>query len=461
MYSAAHNVQQGPGRQPWRDRGPRVPRGVRVGNRSAALYTPEDRDSVHRVKADEGYEIGEAGHPVSAYLDVELDRRAGPARRRRRHLPGLRLHVGEPGAGARRARARASFSSGRRRRCWRRRATRSAPARQRGAAGVPVLKASDAAHECRRGSGGIGGNGVPAVRQGRGGRRRARACGSWPPPGSWSRRAGAAMREAEGAFGDGTVYLEQAMIRARHIEVQILADAAGEVVHLFERDCSVQRRHQKVIELAPAPNLDPRSARPDLRGGGPLRARDRLRERGYRRVPRRSRASGGFAFIEMNPRIQVEHTVTEETTEVDLVRAQILIAGGATLAELGLRQDRIRQRGFALQCRVTTEDPAADFRPDAGRISAYRAPGGAGIRLDEGSAYRRRRDLAVLRPAAAQGHGAGRELPHRHHAGPPGSGGGPRARRQHQSGVSAGGAATIPTSAPDARTRRSSTSTPS
>ncbi|HEY2159885.1 MAG TPA: pyruvate carboxylase, partial [Solirubrobacteraceae bacterium] len=195
-----------------------------------------------------------------------------------------------------------------------------------------------------------------------------------------------AMREAEGAFGDPSVYLEEALIRPRHIEVQVLADATGEVVHLFERDCSVQRRHQKVIELAPAPNLDPA-------------LRDRLcedavrfaREVGYVNAgtveflvdPER----GEHVFIEMNPRIQVEHTVTEETTDVDLVRSQLLIAGGATLQDLGLRQEGLRQRGFALQCRITTEDPAADFRPDTGRISAYRAPGGAGIRLDEGTAY--------------------------------------------------------------------------
>ncbi len=195
----------------------------------------------------------------------------------------------------------------------------------------------------------------------------------------------AAMREAQAAFGDGTVYLEQAMLGARHIEVQLLADATGAIVHLFERDCSLQRRHQKIIEVTPAPNLD-------------AALRERIcdaavavgREIGYVNagtVEFLVGADGRFAFIELNPRIQVEHTVTEETTEVDLVRAQILIAGGATLAELGLEQSDIRQRGVALQCRVTTENPGNDFRPDAGRITAYRPPGGAGIRLDEGSAF--------------------------------------------------------------------------
>ncbi|MBV9454819.1 MAG: pyruvate carboxylase, partial [Rubrobacter sp.] len=194
-----------------------------------------------------------------------------------------------------------------------------------------------------------------------------------------------AMREAQGAFANPTVFLEQALHRPQHIEVQILADAAGQVIHLFERDCSVQRRHQKVVEVAPAPNLKPE-----------------LRERLCEDAVRFGRAvgyesagtieflvgeEGEYAFIEMNPRIQVEHTVTEETTDVDIVHAQLRIAGGETLHDLGLGQDSIRQRGVALQCRVTTEDPASGFRPDTGRISVYRSPGGAGIRLDGGSAY--------------------------------------------------------------------------
>ncbi len=195
-----------------------------------------------------------------------------------------------------------------------------------------------------------------------------------------------ARNEAEAAFGDGTVYLEQALIRPRHIEVQLLADATGEVVHLYERDCSLQRRHQKVIEITPAPNLDPQ-----LRDRICADAVKFARHVGYVNAGTveflLDPASGRYAFIEMNPRIQVEHTVTEETTDLDLVRAQLRIAGGATLAELGVTQEGIRQRGVALQCRVTTEDPANGFRPDAGRITAYRSPGGAGVRLDEGSAF--------------------------------------------------------------------------
>jgi pyruvate carboxylase len=190
----------------------------------------------------------------------------------------------------------------------------------------------------------------------------------------------AASREAESAFGDPTVYLEQAVIKPRHIEVQILADNHGDVIHLYERDCSVQRRHQKVIELAPAPNLGA-----ELRDKICADAAAFARHIGYScagTVEFLLDENGQHVFIEINPRIQVEHTVTEEITDVDLVSSQLRIASGETLDDLGLRQHDIRPHGAALQCRITTEDPANGFRPDTGRISAYRTPGGAGIRLD-------------------------------------------------------------------------------
>ena len=193
------------------------------------------------------------------------------------------------------------------------------------------------------------------------------------------------MREGEGAFGDPTVFVEQAVVDPRHIEVQILADGAGNVIHLFERDCSVQRRHQKVVEIAPAPHLDP-----DLRTRMCADAVKFARHIGYRNagtVEFLLDPDGNYVFIEMNPRIQVEHTVTEEVTDVDLVQSQMRIASGETLADLGLSQDSIVLRGAALQCRITTEDPANNFRPDTGRITTYRSPGGAGIRLDGGTTY--------------------------------------------------------------------------
>jgi pyruvate carboxylase len=193
------------------------------------------------------------------------------------------------------------------------------------------------------------------------------------------------MREAEGAFGDPTVFIEQAVVNPRHIEVQILADGQGNVIHLFERDCSVQRRHQKVVEIAPAPNLDP-----ELRDRMCADAVRFANEIGYRNagtVEFLLSPDGGYQFIEMNPRIQVEHTVTEEVTDVDLVQAQMRIAAGETLADLGLSQDAVSLHGAALQCRITTEDPANGFRPDTGKITTYRSPGGAGVRLDGGTTY--------------------------------------------------------------------------
>ena len=197
----------------------------------------------------------------------------------------------------------------------------------------------------------------------------------------------AAMREADSAFGDPTMFLEQAVVRPRHIEVQILADATGETVHLFERDCSVQRRHQKVVEIAPAPNLDENIRQAMYRDAIAF-----AKSIGYVNagtveflLDTAGERAGQHVFIEMNPRIQVEHTVTEEVTDVDLVQSQMRIAAGETLAELGLQQEDLHLRGAALQCRITTEDPASGFRPDTGKITTYRSPGGAGIRLDGGT----------------------------------------------------------------------------
>lgn len=191
-----------------------------------------------------------------------------------------------------------------------------------------------------------------------------------------------ASNEAAAAFGDGAMFVEKFVEDPRHIEIQILADNYGNVVHLYERDCSVQRRHQKVVELAPAPGLA-------------QEIKDRLytdavklaKHCGYRNagtVEFMVDKHGNHYFLEVNPRIQVEHTVTEEITGVDLVQSQILIAGGASLADLGMgTQDAVpKPIGFAIQCRVTSEDPERNFQPDAGRITAYRSAGGPGVRLD-------------------------------------------------------------------------------
>jgi len=354
-----------------------------LGVRSIAVYVPEDRDSVHRLKADESYEIGAPGHPVSNYLDAQLIvdlavavgadaiypgygfMAENPVLARSAQAAGVRF-VGPP--------AEVLGLAGDK--------TRAREIARR--AGVPVLDASDPVRDATAAGSIAEQLGFPLfVKAALGGGGRGMRLVSSPE--ELPRALDGAMREALAAFGDDTVYLEQAMLMARHIEVQILADGAGEIIHLFERDCSLQRRHQKVIEVTPAPGLDADLRRRICDAGVAV-----AREIGYENagtVEFLLDGSGRFAFIEMNPRIQVEHTVTEETTDVDLVRAQILIAGGATLEDLGLSQDSIRQRGVALQCRVTSENPANGFRPDAGRITAYRSPGGAGIRLDEGSAF--------------------------------------------------------------------------
>lgn len=194
-----------------------------------------------------------------------------------------------------------------------------------------------------------------------------------------------ATSEAKSAFGNGTVFVERFLDKPKHIEVQLLGDNKGNVVHLYERDCSVQRRHQKVVELAPAKDL-------------PLDVRDAILNDAVKLAQSVKYRNAGTAeflvdqqnrhyFIEINPRIQVEHTITEEITGIDIVAAQIQIAAGASLQQLGLTQDRISTRGFAIQCRITTEDPSQGFSPDTGKIEVYRSAGGNGVRLDGGNGF--------------------------------------------------------------------------
>ena len=382
-----------------------------LGWTSVAVFPYEDRYSLHRQKADESYEIGERGHPLRAYLDiagiVEVALRSGadavypgygflsenPELARACADAGLTF-VGPPAEvlalAGNKPRAKEAAAS----------------------AGLPVLNSAGpfAAGPLP------GGPGTSAPRAGADGRplgpstassrqlhdidALVRAAGSVGFPlfvkaasgggGRGMRRvareedlreaAELASREAATAFGDPTVFLEEAVTPARHVEVQVLADGAGNVVHLFERDCSVQRRHQKVVELAPAPNLAP-ALRERLCADAVAFAR----AVGYRNagtVEFLVGPDGRHVFIEMNPRIQVEHTVTEEVTSVDLVQAQLRVAAGETLADLGISQENIVVRGAALQCRITTEDPGQGFRPDTGRITTYRSPGGHGVRLD-------------------------------------------------------------------------------
>ncbi|KAL1979943.1 hypothetical protein VTN96DRAFT_4873 [Rasamsonia emersonii] len=189
----------------------------------------------------------------------------------------------------------------------------------------------------------------------------------------------AARSEALSAFGNDAVFLERFLDRPKHIEVQILSDRYGNHVHLFERDCSVQRKHQKVIEFAPSPNL-----LPQVRLGVFYAAVRLARYLNYENAGTVEFLveNDRFYFIEMNPQIQVEHTVTEELPGIDIVAAQLRIACGASLVELGLTQNRISQRGCALQCRITTEIPSEGFRPDSGKIEFCKLPTCKGVRLD-------------------------------------------------------------------------------
>ena len=352
-----------------------------LGITTVAVYPFEDRNSLHRLKADESYQIGEKGHPVRAYLNVDEIVATAVACGADAIYPGYGFLSENPELAAACAAAGITFVgpssdilelTGNKAR-----AIESARA-----AGLPVLASSEpsssvddllaAAEQMQfplfvKAVAGGGGRGMRRVAD----------------PADLRESIEAASREADSAFGDPTVFLEQAVVNPRHIEVQILADTHGNVMHLFERDCSVQRRHQKVIELAPAPNLDPA-----LRERMCNDAVAFARQIGYScagTVEFLVDERGQHVFIEMNPRIQVEHTVTEEITAVDLVASQLCIASGWSLEQLGLSQETMQARGAALQCRITTEDPANGFRPDTGRITAYRTPGGAGIRLDGGT----------------------------------------------------------------------------
>jgi len=194
-----------------------------------------------------------------------------------------------------------------------------------------------------------------------------------------------ATSEAKSAFGNGTVFVERFLDQPKHIEVQLLGDNLGNVVHLYERDCSVQRRHQKVVEIAPAKDLPVETRDNILADAVRLAQSVKYRNAGTAEflVDKQNR----YYFIEINPRIQVEHTITEEVTGIDIVAAQIQIAAGASLEQLGLTQDHISTRGFAFQCRITTEDPAQSFAPDTGKIEVYRSAGGNGVRLDGGNGF--------------------------------------------------------------------------
>ena len=356
--------------------------GLELGLQTLAVYSEADRLQPHRFKADESYQVGSKDMtPVQCYLDyvgiVKLAKKQG-------------VDVIHPGYGF--LSENANFA----RECAENGITfvgplpetidamgdKTAARKMAEACEVPVVQGTNepilSSEEAKAFSGEIGYPVMIKARSGGGGRGMRVVRGEEEMDELFQR----ASNEALAAFGDGAMFVEKFVEDPRHIEIQILADNYGNVIHLYERDCSVQRRHQKVVEIAPAPNLDD-----DVKQKLYADAVKLAKHCGYRNagtVEFMVDKYGKHYFLEVNPRIQVEHTVTEEITGVDLVQAQIKIAGGKSLADIGFasQADVPSPNGFAIQCRVTSEDPEKNFQPDFGRITSYRSAGGPGVRLD-------------------------------------------------------------------------------
>ncbi|HXC05022.1 MAG TPA: pyruvate carboxylase [Bacteroidia bacterium] len=355
--------------------------------RTVAVFTYEDRYSLHRYKADEAYQLGNNNEPLKPYLDIEEILRVAKKVNADAIHPGYGF-LSENVQFARRCREEQIIFVGPDPEVMEQLGDKVAAKKIALATQVPVipdnrtpLHSSKIALEqaqiigypvILKAAAGGGGRGMRVVRK----------------PDDLEKSLHEAAREAKNAFGDDTMFMERFIEKPKHIEVQILGDRHGNIVHLFERDCSVQRRFQKVVEVAPAPSLKQET-------------KNKLYEYALRLARHVGYNNAGTVeflvdsdenvyFIEVNPRIQVEHTVTEEVTGIDIVRSQILIASGHTLSSPGIfinSQDELKCNGYAIQCRITTEDPENDFKPDYGTIIAYRNAGGYGIRIDEGSSY--------------------------------------------------------------------------
>lgn len=356
-----------------------------LGYQTVAVFPYEDRNSIHRQKADEAYQIDADGSPIRAYLSVSEIIRVAKECGADAIYPGYGFLSENPEL-ARAAKENGIVFVGPSAEVLELAGDKVNAKQAAIRAGVPVLNSTESSSDPKKLISQAKSIGFPLYVKavaGGGGRGMRKVDKAEELPAALEQ----AMKEASGAFGDPRVFLEQAVIRPRHIEIQILADNHGNVMHLFERDCSIQRRNQKVIEIAPAPKLE-QALREQLFQHAIAFAK----EIGYQNagtveflIETQGPNTGKHVFIEMNPRIQVEHTVTEEITDVDLVQSQLRIAQGETLTELGLKQEELAPHGFAIQCRITTEDPASGFRPDTGMITTYRSPGGAGIRLDGGT----------------------------------------------------------------------------
>lgn len=362
--------------------------GTELGLRTVAIYSREDRFALHRLKADESYLVGRGAGPVQAYLDIEdIIRIAKDAKVDAIH-PGYGFLSENPDF-ADACREAGILFVGPSGDVMRRLGSKVEARRMAEEADVPVMPATGALpHDeaeisrlaeqigfpvmCKASWGG-GGRGMRIIRT----------------ADELLGEVASGRREANAAFGNDEMFLEKLVERARHVEVQILGDTHGNIVHLFERDCSLQRRNQKVIERAPAAYLS-EAQREELCGMAVRLARAANYVNAGTAEFLMDVDTGAFYFIEVNPRIQVEHTVSEVVTGIDIVKAQIRIAAGAAIGEsdsgVPAQQD-IRLNGHALQCRVTTEDPENQFIPDYGRITAYRGATGFGIRLDGGTAY--------------------------------------------------------------------------
>jgi pyruvate carboxylase len=353
---------------------------------TVAIYSHEDRLSAHRLKADEAYPIGEKGQysPVQAYLQIDEIIKIAKEHDVDMIHPGYGF-LSENSEFAQKVADAGITWIGPTSKIIDAVGDKVSARNLAAAANVPVVPGTDGPIDSVEDAEAfVAQYGFPVIIKAAfgGGGRGMRVVREGDDIGDAFTRA---RSEALTAFGNGTCFIERFLDKPKHIEVQLLADNYGNVIHLFERDCSVQRRHQKVVEVAPAKTL-------------PKEVRDAILTDAVKLAKTANYRNAGTAeflvdnqnrhyFIEINPRIQVEHTITEEITGVDIVAAQIQVAAGATLEQLGLLQDKITTRGFAIQCRITTEDPAKNFQPDTGKIEVYRSAGGNGVRLDGGNGF--------------------------------------------------------------------------
>lgn len=359
-----------------------------LGMKTVAVYAEEDKLALHRFKADEAYLIGKGKGPVEAYLQIDEYIRIARISGADAIHPGYGL-LSESPEFADACEDAGIIFIGPRAQTMRDLGNKVAARNMAIASGVPVVPATDALpddlDEVAKMAAEIGYPLMLKASWGGGGRGMRRIMNE----GDLRHEVSEGKREAKAAFGKDEMYLEKLIERARHVEVQLVGDDHGNLVHLFERDCSVQRRNQKVVERAPAPYLS-QAVRDDLTGAA-LRLGNAANYRGAGTVEFLMDAdTDKFYFIEVNPRIQVEHTVTEVVTGIDIVKAQIRLLEGAVIGmpESGVpKQEDIRLNGHAIQCRITTEDPEENFIPDYGRITAYREATGFGVRLDGGTAY--------------------------------------------------------------------------